>query len=96
MVLYDKEFIIHNTNFWYDLSRGYDVRSYCSYLLAIRICDWACENQPCKRKKIANFSSLQYHNLRNNCTNIIKPLSLLQNLMGFLLKFTEMEYHIQR
>ena len=28
-------------------------------------------------------------------TNEIKSLSLLQNLMGFLLKFTEMGYHIQ-
>ena len=39
--------------------------------------------------------SLLYHNLRATCTNKINSLWLLQNLMGFLLKFTEMAYHIQ-
>ena len=45
-------------------------------------------------KKLPIVLSLQYHNLQTNCTNTIKPLSLLQNLMGFLLKLTEMEYYI--
>ena len=62
----------------------------------IHICDWACENQPCERKKNHQFfPSLLYHNLRTVYTNAIKSLSLLQNLMGYLLKFTEMGYHIQ-
>ena len=38
---------------------------------------------------------LLYHNVRTICTNNLKSLLLLQNLMGFLLKFTEMAYHIQ-
>ena len=45
--------------------------------------------------KIANFLSLLYYNLATINTNKIKSLALLQNLMGFLLKVTEMEYHIQ-
>ena len=55
----------------------------------------AYKNQPCKRRKSQIFQFLLNHNLQTICTNIIKPLSLLQNLMGFLLKFTEMAYHIQ-
>ena len=46
-------------------------------------------------KKSPIFPYLLYHNLRTVCTNTIKSLSLLQNLMGFLLKFTEMGYHVQ-
>ena len=46
-------------------------------------------------KKLLTFSSLHYHNLWTICTNKIKFLPLLQNLMGFLLNFTEMGYHIQ-
>ena len=42
-----------------------------------------------------NFLSLLYYNLGNIYTNKIKSTSLLQNLMGFLLKFTEMGYHFQ-
>ena len=57
--------------------------------------DRACKNQPCEHKKLPIFSYLHYHNLKTIYTNMIKSLSLLQNLMGFLLKFTEMEYHIQ-
>ena len=34
-------------------------------------------------------------NLWMTCTNKMKSLSLLQNLMGFLLKFTEMGYRIK-
>ena len=41
------------------------------------------------------FPSLLYHNVRTICTNNLKSLSLLLNLMGFLLKFTEMKCHIQ-
>ena len=41
------------------------------------------------------FPSLLYHNIRTICTNNPKSLSLLQILMGFLLKFTEMAYQIQ-
>ena len=40
------------------------------------------------------FPSLLYHNLQTLCTNKIQSLSLLQNLMGFLLKVTEMACHI--
>ena len=59
-------------------------------------CDRACENQPCECRKFANFfPCLLYHNLQSIYTNEIKPLSLLQNLMGFLLEFTERAYHIQ-
>ena len=58
------------------------------------ICDWACKNQPCEHKKSPFFLSLHYHNLQAIYTNTIKPLLLLQNLMGYLLKFKEMEYHI--
>ena len=43
-------------------------------------------------KNIANFSSLLYHNLMTIHTNITKCLLLMQNLMGFLLQFTEMGY----
>ena len=66
-----------------------------SILLMHHKCDRACENQPCKHKKSLIFLSLLYHNLRTVYTNTIKSLSLLQNLMGFLLKVTEMGYHIQ-
>ena len=48
------------------------------------ICDQACENQPCEHKNLWFFPSLLYHNLRTVCTNT-NSLSLLQNLMGFLL-----------
>ena len=41
------------------------------------------------------FPSLLYHNVRTVYTNAIKSLSLLLKLMGYLLKFTEMGYHIQ-
>ena len=41
------------------------------------------------------FLSLLYHNLQTVYTNTVKSLSLLQNLIGFILKFTEMGYHIQ-
>ena len=47
-----------------------------------------------KNKNIA-YVYKHYHNLRTIYTNKLKSLLLLQNLMGFLLKFTEVEYHIQ-
>ena len=40
------------------------------------------------------FSSWLYHTLIYICTTTTKSLSLLQNLMGFLLQFTEMRYFI--
>ena len=46
-------------------------------------------------KKSLIFLSLLYHNLRIIYTNRAKSLSLLQNLMGFLLKLTETGYRIQ-
>ena len=46
-------------------------------------------------KKLPIFPSLLYHNLQTVYTNAIKSLSLLQNLMGYLLRFTVMGYHIQ-
>ena len=46
-------------------------------------------------KKSPIFSSLLYHNLQIIYSNKIKSLSLLQNLLGFLLKFRELGYHIQ-
>ena len=52
---------------------------------------------PCEHKNITNFfcfcSIITY---RTICTNTIKSLPLLQNLMGFLLKLTEIKYLIQR
>ena len=47
--------------------------------------------------KIADFfhTYLLSHNLQNIRTNRIEFLTLLQNLRGFLMKFTEMGYHIQ-
>ena len=56
-------------------------------------CDWACENQPCEYKKISNFFAFALS--KTIYTSKIKSLSLLQNLMGCLLKFMEMGYHIQ-
>ena len=40
------------------------------------------------------FLSLLYHNLQTICNNKLKTVPLLQNLMGFLLKFTEVACHI--
>ena len=60
--------------------------------LSPNICDWAYENQPRQHKNHKFVLPLLYHNLQTIC---IKPLSLLQNLMGFLMKLTEMEYCIQ-
>ena len=45
----------------------------CAYLKLI--CDWACENQSCEYKNIADFLSLLYHNLQTANTNNIKSLS---------------------
>ena len=50
------------------------------------ICDWACENQPGEYKKITDFFDFALSIID---TNKIKSLSLPQNLMGLLLKFTE-------
>ena len=47
-------------------------------------------------KKSPIFLYLLYHNLQTIYTNAPKSLSLLQNLMGFLLKFTEIDYQIQK
>ena len=41
-----------------------------------------------------SISSLFYHNLLTIYTNTTS-WPLMQNLMGFLLQFTEMEYYIQ-
>ena len=65
------------------------------YNICLRICDQACKNQQWESKKLPHFPVLLYYNLQTVCTNTIKSLSLLQNLMGIHLKFTEMEYHIQ-
>ena len=46
-------------------------------------------------KKSPIFLSLLYHILQTVYINTIKSLSPLQNLMGFVLKFTEVGYHIQ-
>ena len=59
------------------------------------ICDRACENKPREHKNRRFFPSLLYPNLQTIDTNKIKSLSLLQNLMGFLLKVMEMAYYIQ-
>ena len=40
------------------------------------------------------FAFLLYHNLITVYSTTTKPSSLLQNLMGFLLQFTEMGYFI--
>ena len=45
-----------------------------------------------ERKKPTDFSVFA---LQNIYTNKTKSLSLLQKLTGFLLKFTEVEYHIR-
>ena len=45
-------------------------------------------------QKIAMFFLL-YHHLLTIYINATKSLPLLQNLMGFLLQFTETEYCIQ-
>ena len=61
----------------------------------VTICDQACKSQPCEHKKLPTFRLFSYitYELLILMYNI-KSLSLLQNLMGFLLKFTEIEYHI--
>ena len=43
-------------------------------------------------KKSPIFSFLLYHNLRTIYSNKTKSVSLMQNLMGFLPKFTELGY----
>ena len=53
------------------------------------ICNMWLGLQPYGHKKSPIFSSLLYHNLQTANTNNTKSLSLLQNLVGFLLKFTE-------
>ena len=57
-------------------------------------CDWPCKNQQCECIIIVDFPTLLYHNLQTIYTNTTKCLPLLQNLMGFLLQFTQVEYHI--
>ena len=48
------------------------------------------QNKPmCEYKKLPIFPFLLYHNLQNIYTNKTKSLSLLQNLIAFLLKFTK-------
>ena len=56
----------------------------------ISICDRACENRPCEHKNGQFLACLLYHNLINIYTTATKSSSLLENLMGFLLQFTEM------
>ena len=78
-------------------NRTAKVRTEISILTAGKycMCDWACKNPPCEYKKLLIFNlSLLCHNLQTIYTNKIKSL-LLQNLMGFLLKFMEMGYLIQ-
>ena len=60
------------------------------YLLSqiLTICDRACKNRPSEHKKIADFCRLLYHNLITVYTTAIKSLSLLQNLIDFLLQLT--------
>ena len=38
--------------------------------------------------------SLLYHNLTTICANTVKCISLLQNLLGILMHFTELGYYI--
>ena len=45
--------------------------------------------------KITDFLSWLYHNLGTIYINNTNCLTLLQNLVGYLLKFTEMRYYIQ-
>ena len=67
----------------------------------VYICDQACENQPSEHEEITDFSSLLYHNLRNNYLYYHNEIfittaefSLLQNLIGFLLQLAKMGYYI--
>ena len=57
------------------------------------ICDWACESQPCEHKEISDSFVFALYKL---FILMHQNLLLLQNLLGFLLRFTEMEYLIQR
>ena len=50
--------------------------------------------KPYEDEKSLIFSFLLYHNVITIHTNMTKCLPLMQNLMEFLLQFTEMEYHI--
>ena len=45
-------------------------------------------------QKVPIFLHLLYHNVLTIYTNATIYLSMLQNLMGFLLQFTEMGYYI--
>ena len=55
------------------------------------ICDWACKNRPSECKNHRFLACLLYYTLITTYTTATKSLSLLQNLMGFLLQLMEME-----
>ena len=55
-------------------------------------CDQACKNQPCKHKKLPLLCVCSII-INLLCIPTTKSFPLLQNLMGFLLQFTEMEYY---
>ena len=46
-----------------------------------------------RAQKIADFSSSPYHNLVTIYTSRTKYLPLLQNSMGYLMQFAEIEYY---
>ena len=52
-----------------------------------------CKNQPCECKKIADLSSFLCHNLITIYTNGTEGFLLMQNLMSFLLQYTDTEYY---
>ena len=53
---------------------------------------WACKNWPSECKNHC-FLYLLHYNLITIYNNIAKSFPLLQNLMDFLLQFTEIEYY---
>ena len=58
------------------------------------ICDRACKNRSSEHKKSLIFVVFLYHNIITIYTTATKSSSLLQNLMGFPLQLTEIEYCI--
>ena len=59
-----------------------------------QIYDWEIINYV-SAKKVADFLCLLFYDLITIYANTTKCLSLLQNLMCYLLQVTEMEYYIQ-
>ena len=69
---------------------GVKIRYEVTSLYSINVCDRACKNRPCECKKSPILACLLYHNFITVYTTATKSLSLLQNLMGFLLQLMEM------